>query len=113
MFINGITFLLTVSRHINFVTAQYITSKKYGGYIKPIEMVCNMYAERGFVVTAILTDPEFKHLENSLNKSGGCIGYSAANGNTFQPSINVIAENEHVDGAERKIRTVKEGAQSM
>ena len=72
-----------------------------------------MYAERGFVVTAILTDPEFKHLENSLNKSGGCIGYSAANGNTFQPSINVIAENEHVDGAERKIRTVKEGAQSM
>ena len=45
MFINGIKFLLTVSRNIDFVTAQYVPSKKYGGYIKPIKMVCNMYAK--------------------------------------------------------------------
>ena len=45
MFINGIKFILTVSRNIDFVTAQYMPSKKYSGYIKPIEMVCNMYAK--------------------------------------------------------------------
>ena len=39
MFVNGIKFLLTVSRHIDFVTAQYVPSKRYSGYIKPIEMV--------------------------------------------------------------------------
>ena len=109
MFINGIKFLLTVSRHIDFVTAQYVPSKKYSGYIKPIEMVCNMYAKRGFVVTAILADPEFKHLENFLNKSGEHIGYIAPNGNSVEPSINATAKNEHVKEVERKICTVKEG----
>ena len=59
MFINGIKFLLTVSWNIDFITAQYIPSKKYSGYINPIEVVCNMYAKRGFYVTAILADPEF------------------------------------------------------
>ena len=43
MFINGIKFLLTVSQNIDFVTAQYVLSKKYSRYIKPIEAVYNMY----------------------------------------------------------------------
>ena len=113
MFVNGIKFLLTVSRHVDFVTAQYVPNRKYNGYIKPIEMVCNMYTKRGFVVTAILADPEFKHLDNFLNKSGKRIGYVAPNSNSVEPSINVTGENKHVEEAERKMRTVKEGAQSM
>ena len=72
-------------------------------------MVCNIYAKRGFVVTAILADPEFKHLENSLNKSGDRIGYMAPNGYSIEPSINVTGENEHVEEAERQKSTVKEG----
>ena len=110
MFVNGIKFLLTVSRHIDFVTAQYVLSKKYSGYIKPIEMVCNMYATKGFMVTVILADPEFNHLEDYLNRSGRRIGYIAPNGHSVEPTVNTTAENEHVDEAERKIRTVKEGA---
>ena len=82
MFINGIKFLLTVSWNIDFVTAQYVPSKKYSEYIKPIEMVCNMYTKRGLAVTTILADPEFKHLETFLEKNGGHIGYIAPNGNT-------------------------------
>ena len=113
MFVNGIKFLLTVSRNIDFVTAQYVPSKKYSGYIKPIEAVCNMYAKRGFSVTTILADAEFQHLETFLNKTGGRIGYIAPNGNAVQPTVNTTAENEHVEEAERKIRTVKEGARSM
>ena len=113
MFIIGIKFLLTVSRNIDFVTAQYVPSKKYSGYIKQIEMVCNMYGKRGFAVTAILADSEFKHLETSLDKSSGSIKYISPNRNTVQPTINVTAKNEHVKEAERKIRTVKEGDRSM
>ena len=73
-------------------------------------MVCNIYAKRGIVVTAILADPKFKHLENFLNKSDERIGYITLNGNSVEPSINVTAENEHVKEAERNISTVKEGA---
>ena len=113
IFINGIKFLLTVSQNIDFVTAQYVTSKKYSGYIKPIKAICNMYAQRGFFVTTIPTDPKFLHLETFLNKTGGRIGYIAINGNADEPTVNVTAKNEHVEEAERKIRTVKEGARSM
>ena len=102
MFVNGIKFLLAVSWHIDFVTAQYVPSKKYSGYIKQIEMVCNMYAKRGFVVTTILADPEYKHLENFLNKSSEHIGYTTPNGNSVEPSSNVTGENKHVKEAERE-----------
>ena len=34
-------------------------------------------------------------------------------GNSVEPSINVTTENEHIEEAEIKIRTVKEGARSM
>ena len=74
---------------------------------------CNMNAKRGFSVTTILADPEFQHLKSFLNKTGGRIGYTAPNGNSVEPTVNVTAENEYVEEAERKIRTVKEGAQLM
>ena len=41
------------------------------------------------------------------------MGYIAPNGNSVEPTVNTTAENEHVNEAERKIRTVKEGAWSM
>ena len=72
-----------------------------------------MYATRGFVVTAILANPEFKHLENFLIKSSRHIGYIAPNGNSVEPTVNVTGNNEHVDEAEIKICTVKEGAWLM
>ena len=102
MFVNGIKFLLIVSWHIDFVTAQYVPSKKYSEYIKPIGMVCNMYAKRGFVVTAILVNPEFKHLETFLNISGESIGYIVQNSNLVKPSINIATKNEHVKGSRKK-----------
>ena len=72
-----------------------------------------MYAKRKFVVTAILIDPKFKHLENFLNKSGEHIGYIVPNGNLVESSINVTVKNEHVKEVERNICTVKEGTRSM
>ena len=113
MFVNGIKFLLAVSWHIDFVTAQYVPSKKYSGYIKQIEMVCNMYTKREFVVTAILVEPEFKHLVNYFNKSGERIGFIFPNGNSVEPSINVTGKNKHIKEAKRKIHTVKEGTRLM
>ena len=90
MFINGIKFLLTVSRNIDFVTAQYVLRKKYSGYIKPIEVVCNMYAKRGFAVTTILANPEFKHLETFLDKMVVALGISLQTVTQFnQPSMSL------------------------
>ena len=101
MFVNNIKLLLTVSQHIDFVTAQYVPSKKYSGYDKANKLICNMYPARGFMVTVILADPEFKHLEKYLNENSRRIGYIALNGHSVQPTINTTAEKEHVEEAER------------
>ena len=58
-------------------------------------MMCSMYAKKGFIVTAILIDPEFKYLEKLLNRSGQHIGYVAPNGNPVEPLINVTGKNRH------------------
>ena len=62
-----------------------------------------MYAQRGFSVTTILADPKFQYLEIFLNKTSGRIGYITPKGNVVEPTVNVTAENEHVEEAERKI----------
>ena len=61
------------------------------------------------MVTVILVDPKFKHLEDYLNRSGRRIGYITPNGNSVEPTVNTTAEDKYVNEAERKIRTVKEG----
>ena len=67
MFICGIKFFLTVSRKIDFVTATYVPNKTYKTYIDVLESICTMYARRGFFVTAVFADPEFKTFESYLN----------------------------------------------
>ena len=44
MFVCGIKFLLTVLRHLNFVTVEYICDRKYSTYVDSIEAICIMYA---------------------------------------------------------------------
>ena len=119
MFVCGIKFLLTVSRHLDLVTMEYIADKKCDTYVKAIETICTTYARRNFFVTAIFADPEFKSLENYLDRTHRRIGYTNFNQSEqnsdarTEPELNVSGEDKHVKDAELKIRTIKEGARSM
>ena len=109
MFVCGVKFLLTVSRHLDLVTAEYIADKKYKTYVNTIETICTTYARRNFFVTVIFVDPEFKTLENYLDQTHSHIGYtnfnqSEQNSNArTEPELNVSGEDKHVKDAECKI----------
>ena len=59
MFVNGLPFLTTFSRDIQFGTAEHVpyrTAKKLANYSMK---VVNIYAKGGFVVRNVLMDGEF------------------------------------------------------
>ena len=68
MFVSGIKFLLTVSRDLNFVTAQFVPNREYSTYAGALQETCKMYARCNFFMSTIFADPEFKTFENYLTR---------------------------------------------
>ena len=66
MYINGITFLVTVSRHIKFGTVKPLVSRKQMHLFAGIRSVAQIYQRAGFKVTAALMDGEFETLRGDL-----------------------------------------------
>ena len=58
-FINGNIFLHTKSQKVNFLTAQYCTSRSLRTVIIAVEKVMHKYDCRGFQITDIHADNEF------------------------------------------------------
>ena len=93
-FVDGIPFLLTLSRGVKFVTAEFCPCRTAKQLVKQLKRVLQVYSRAGFTVRYVLMDGEFEKLKDEL------------------PSIvtNTTAAKEHVTDAERMIRTVKERA---
>ena len=94
MFVNGIRFMITKSRHIKFTTIQFIPSAKENNLFESILETKQIYRRRGFDVNIILMDGQFECIRTQ--PSGA------------QITLNVCANNEHVHEVERMIRVVKE-----
>ena len=94
MFINGIAFLVTVSRHIKFGTIEAIISRKRAHLLAAIKSVAQVYQHAGFKVTMALMDGEFEMLRGDLAD--------------INITLNTTARDEHVGDVERYIRTIKE-----
>ena len=94
MFINKVAFLVTTSRNLKFGTVEALSNRQITTIIAKVKSVCQIYHHRGFRVTMILGDPEFKPI---------C--------GTF-PQLNCCAADEHVPDIERYIRTVKDRVRS-
>jgi hypothetical protein len=62
MFVNKTPVFMTVSRHITFGTAEMIRSRKAVTLLAAIKQVRLAYMKRGFHVTHLLADGEFKPL---------------------------------------------------
>ena len=97
MHINGIGFLITISRHIMFATGSMIKNRKVEHIADRITQVHKLYLQRGFKITHMHTDCEFEplHKETALGIN-----------------LNCASKQEHVPEIERFIQIVKERVRS-
>ena len=94
--VDGLLFLATISRNLNFLTVQRLPSGHVLREILPgLDSVNNTYAPHGFTIAAMYADEEFSPLVNALYTLTGI-------------RVNICATNEHVPEIERAIRTIKE-----
>jgi hypothetical protein len=91
MFVNGVPFLVSVSRGLNLVTAEYTPSCTAKQLAVGIRRVMNLYSHGGFHLGMILMDNEFKKLRNLV------------------PILimNTKTAKEHVPEVEQQIRLIK------
>ena len=92
MFVNGIPFLVTMSRKIKFRTAEFAPSRTKKQLARLLRRVCMVYGRGGFVVRVILMDREFEKVSDEI----GLV------------EVNTTAAREHVGDIERSIRVKKE-----
>jgi hypothetical protein len=97
MFVDGIPFLVSVSRAINLITAEFTPVRTAKNLANNIKNILRVYDRGGFRVTTLLMDNEFESLSPLL------------------PGIvtNTTAAREHVGEIERRIRTMKERARGV
>ncbi len=91
-FVDGIIFLLMVSRNIKFITVEHVATHVAKSLSNYLDRVIQVYTGAGFSVHTILMDGEFKKVKNELPLVVG----------------NTTATKEHVSKAECSIRTIKE-----
>ena len=97
--VNGMSFLLTNTDKLAFLTAQFCERTGGAEAIKSFQTVLDIHARRGFTITSVHGDNDFgsKKLQEGL------------------PSLFFFccAAEEHVGQAERPIRTIKERARCI
>jgi hypothetical protein len=111
MFFTGLSFLITVSRNIRFITATLLQDRKKATIFKAIQQVFRVYQGRGHIINdveftqdeipihTILADNEFQALKEEIEEVG--------------VTVNVVAKDEHVPEVERQNRVIKERARAV
>jgi hypothetical protein len=95
MKVNGLAFLTTVSRHLQYRTAQYVKQQTATVYRDLISQIFCIYNAGGFRITMIHCDNEFRPLIDPL-------------AHEFNVAMNFANPQEHVPEAERNNRVIKE-----
>jgi hypothetical protein len=96
-FVDGIAFLLTVSKNIKFITAKHVATRTAKSLSKHLDRVIQVYTQAGFSVRTILMDGKFEKVKNEF----------------ALVVCNTTAAKEHVSKVERSIRTIKERTQGI
>ena len=91
---NKIPFLVTSSCNIHFSMVESLPNRQVGTITTCLKKVTRLYHHRGFCITSITCDPEFKALRPSF------------------PMLNCCMAGEHVPEIERYIHTLKDHTQS-
>ena len=96
--INGIGFLITISRNIMFATGSMIKNRKVEHIAHGITQVNKLYLQRGFKITHMHTNCELEPLRKEMT--------------ALVINLNFASKKEHVPEIERFIRNVKERVRS-
>jgi hypothetical protein len=97
MFVNGLPFLVSISRKIKFTTVEYLIGRKQHHLFNSIRKSVNLYKQRGFTIETALMDREFECLR----------------GNLPELNLNTTAASEHIPDVERQIRVLKERSRAI
>eukprot|EP00804_Cyclotella_cryptica_P006122 CCRYP_010732-RA/>CCRYP_010732-RA protein AED:0.20 eAED:0.22 QI:0/0/0/1/1/1/2/0/901 len=97
MFVNGLPFLVTLSRGIKLGSIEFLPSCTAKNLIKALEKVILIYRREGFIVKTCLMDMEFEKLKSDMGPV----------------EIITTAAREHVGDIEWYIRVIKERARSV
>ena len=92
MFVNGVPFLVTLSRKIRLFTVEYLLSRTAVQLRNYLAKVIKLYAREGFSVQTILMDQEFDKVIDQLP----------------EVEINTSAAREHIGKIEQGISVIKE-----
>ena len=98
MFVNGVAFLITLSRRIRLFTAEHVpsrTAKQLGSSL--MKVVKGLYARNGYVVQTILMDLEFEKVRDECPLV----------------EINLAGAREHVGESERGNQTIQERVRAL
>jgi hypothetical protein len=96
LFVNKITFFLTLSRKICFTAVNYIADRTVPQIFKAFKEMYQYYLHRGFHIKTVHADGELAPLKPLIESlTGG-------------PMVNLASANEHVPEIEQSIRVVKE-----
>jgi hypothetical protein len=93
MFVYGLPFIVSTSRHIHFSTTQHLENQKSATILSNIKQIQSDYLNRGFRITHFLLDGAFEHLRGDLA--------------ALHITLNTVSNDEHVPDKERVIRPLK------
>ena len=96
-FVQGMPFLHTISRKIHFRTATPLPNRYKSSILDHLQPIIQLYNSRGFNVTELKADGEFKCLQDDI----------------LPVSFDPVAADDHVSDVERSIRTVKDDLRTL
>ena len=92
MFVNGLPFIVTISRAIKLITVEYLPSRTAEMLCDKLRKINKLYQCGGYNIRTSLMDMEFEPLVDKLTEM----------------NVNTTAAREHVGDNERAIHTIKE-----
>ena len=94
MFIDGVTFMLTTSINLKFITIRYIPNRNKETLMEALDRTFVLYNNAGFKIVHFNGDPEFECLRAELEEN--------------EMRVHIRTKGEHEPHIERCIRLVKE-----
>ena len=71
-FVDGTTFVITVSRQMKFVTVEHTPIRTTNSLMKHLKRVLQVYHRAGFTVRYVMMDGEFDKVKDKLPSMTGC-----------------------------------------
>jgi len=72
MFVNKVPYLVSISRHIQFITVEMVKNQKQATLMVALKQILSTYQKCGFKVVDVLADNQFECLRGEITDLGAC-----------------------------------------